>query len=80
VNESGLSYEEIQQACRACRVLRLSGNPHEYLREFLACRLDHSAPGLATKIRLLNRDQFTSLCSTIKLTQDRGPEPSACAN
>jgi hypothetical protein len=78
VSHSGLSYEEIQQACRACRVFRLGDSPREYLREFLACRLDHSAPALAIKIRLLNRDQFASLCTTIWLNQERGAEPSAC--
>jgi len=70
VNDSGLTYEEIQQACRACRWIRISSSPQTYLREFLASRLDQLGPALAAKIRHLSSEQFTNLCMTIREKQD----------
>jgi hypothetical protein len=70
MKDSGLTYEEIQQACRACRWIRLTRGPQGYLREFLASRLEQPTPRLAAKVRQLSMEQFTSLCLTIKDNQD----------
>jgi hypothetical protein len=51
-------------------MIRLTQCPQDYLREFLASRLDKPAPKLAAKIRQLSREQFARLCLTIKDKQD----------
>ena len=73
MRENNLTYEEIQQACRACRWIRIPPVPEGYLREFLAFRLDQPAPALAGKIRKLNSEQFLDLCRTIRDKQDLHP-------
>jgi hypothetical protein len=73
VNDSELTYEEIQQACRACRWIRIPSSPEAYLREFLAFRLDQPAPALASKIRRLTSQQFEGLCRVIRDKQEGAP-------
>ncbi len=70
VNQSGLTYEEFQQACRACRWIRITRCPQGYLREFLASRVETETPHLAAKIRQLADQEFVHLCLAIKDQQE----------
>jgi hypothetical protein len=70
VNECELTYEEFQQACRACRWIRIPSSPEPYMREFLAVRLETVARPLAGKIRTLDDEQFGALCRAIRDKQE----------
>jgi hypothetical protein len=71
VNTLALTYEEVQQVCRACRWLRVVRCPQPELRAFLVERLAKQSPALAAKISQLGDRQMEGLCRAIRDKQGR---------
>jgi hypothetical protein len=66
----GLTLEELREVVRACKPIHIAACTPPYLQEFIAARVAPRAPGLAEKIRGLDKQQMHELCEHIRGQQE----------
>jgi hypothetical protein len=66
MNPLGLTYEELQKVIRTCVAIRLGPRIPSYLNQFIAGRLERSAPELAAKVRQFDEKQMDLLGQYIR--------------
>ena len=75
-----LSLDELVAVVRSCDSVEIADCTPPYFQEFVARRLDASAPALAGKVRGFDAEQMDDLCEYIKQTHrlmTRSPGPSS---